>query len=77
VDSVPAIDLAPGDDSVHIAWWALQSLGADGRWRTTIKPGHERRIALSAIGDVGGKQVAVTAVDRAGQASGLTIIGLP
>jgi uncharacterized lipoprotein YddW (UPF0748 family) len=71
---VEAIDVSPGDDSVHIAWWLVQSLGTDGRWRTTIKRGSERRLALNSLGDLGGRRIAVTAVDRAGQVSTATII---
>ena len=74
---VEAIDVSPGDDSVHVAWWILQSLGIDGRWRTTIKPGHERRIPLNSLGDLGGRRIAVTAVDRAGQISGVTLLDVP
>jgi hypothetical protein len=71
-----AVDLTPGD-SVHVAWWVLQSLGTDGRWRTTIKRGSERRVALNSLGDLGGRRIAVTAVDRAGQISGATIVDVP
>jgi uncharacterized lipoprotein YddW (UPF0748 family) len=73
---VEAIDVAPGDDSIHVAWWVLQSLGTDGRWRMTIKPGHERRIPLNSLGDLGGRRIAITAVDRAGQASSVTVVDL-
>jgi uncharacterized lipoprotein YddW (UPF0748 family) len=71
------VEIAPGDDSVHVAWWLLQSLGSDGRWRTTIKPAHERRVSLEVLGNIGGRQVSVTAVDRAGQVSGATVVELP
>ena len=74
---VEAIDVAPGDDSVHVAWWVFQSLGTDGHWRTTIRPAHERRIALNSLGDLGGRRVSVIAVDRAGQTSGATIVEVP
>jgi uncharacterized lipoprotein YddW (UPF0748 family) len=70
------LDVAPGD-STHVAWWMVQSLGLDGRWRMTIKRGSDRRIALNAIGDLGGRRVAITAVDRAGQTSSATILDVP
>jgi uncharacterized lipoprotein YddW (UPF0748 family) len=72
-----AVDVSPGDDSVHVAWWVVQTLGTDGRWRTTIKPGSLRRIALNSLADLGGRRVAVSAVDRAGQMSGATIVDVP
>jgi uncharacterized lipoprotein YddW (UPF0748 family) len=70
------LDVAPGD-STSVAWWAVQTLGTDGRWRTTIKRGSDRRIALNAIGDLGGRRIAITAVDRAGQMSMATMYDLP
>jgi uncharacterized lipoprotein YddW (UPF0748 family) len=73
---VEAIDVTPGD-STPIAWWLVQTLGTDGRWRTTIKPGTDKRIAFNALGDLGGRRVAVTAVDRAGQLSGASLFDLP
>jgi uncharacterized lipoprotein YddW (UPF0748 family) len=70
------VDIVPGDDSVHVAWWLVQALGSDGRWRSTIKPAHERRISLDALGNIGGRRVSVIAVDRAGQVSNATVIEL-
>jgi hypothetical protein len=55
----------------------VQTLGTDGRWRATIKPGAQRRIALNSLADLGGRRVAITAVDRAGQTSVATIVELP
>jgi hypothetical protein len=55
----------------------LQTLGTDGRWRTSIKRGADRRIPLNSLADLGGRRVAVTAVDRAGQTSGVTLIDVP
>jgi uncharacterized lipoprotein YddW (UPF0748 family) len=72
---VEGIDVAPGD-SIHVAWWMVQALGTDGRWRTTIKHGTDRRIALNALGDLGGRRVAITAVDRAGQISDATVVAV-
>lgn len=62
-----AIQLAPGDNT-HVAWWLIQTLGLDGRWRVSMRRGTERRIELNSLGDLGGHRVAVTAIDRAGQA---------
>jgi hypothetical protein len=54
----------------------VQTLGTDGRWRMTLRRGTDRRIALNALGDLGGRRIAVTALDRAGQASGYTLFDL-
>jgi uncharacterized lipoprotein YddW (UPF0748 family) len=70
---VEGLDIAPGDPT-HVAWWVVQTLGTDGRWRTSIKRGTDRRIALNAIGDLGGRVIAITAVDRAGQTSQATVV---
>ncbi len=70
-----AIEVAAGD-ATPIAWWMVQSLGTDGRWRMTLLPGTLRRIALNALGDLGGRRIAVTAVDRVGQASPVTLFAL-
>ena len=70
------LDVVPGDPTT-VAWWMVQTLGTDGRWRMTLKPGTDRRIALNAIGDLGGRRVAITAVDRAGQTSATTVVDLP
>ena len=63
-----AIQLVPGD-SIHVAWWMIQTLGLDGRWRMTLRRGTERRLDFNTLGDLGGHRVAVTAVDRVGQIS--------
>jgi hypothetical protein len=50
-----------------VRWWALQSR-IEGRWRTTILPGTDRRYILEAdesYADV----VSLVAVDRSGNAS--------
>jgi uncharacterized lipoprotein YddW (UPF0748 family) len=70
------ITVAPGDPTT-IAWWMIQVLGTDGRWRMTLKPGNDRQIPLNSLGDLGGHRIAVTAVDRAGQTSEPTTIDLP
>jgi uncharacterized lipoprotein YddW (UPF0748 family) len=70
-----ALEVAPGDPTT-IAWWMVQTLGTDGRWRMTLRRGTDRRIALNALGDLGGRRIAVTAIDRAGQASGYTLFDL-
>jgi hypothetical protein len=70
------ISIAPGDPT-HIAWWLIQALGADGRWRTSIRHATERQIGLGTLGDLGGHRVAVTAVDRAGQTSDPTLFDVP
>lgn len=73
---VEAVDVSPGD-SVVVAWWMVQSLGTDGRWRMTLKPGTDKRIALNALGDLGGRRIAVTAVDRVGQLSNPVVLDVP
>jgi hypothetical protein len=73
---VEAVEVAPGD-SVVVAWWMVQTLGIDGRWRMTLKPGTDKRIALNALGDLGGRRIAVTAVDRAGQLSSPVVLDVP
>lgn len=71
-----AVEVAAGD-ATPIAWWMVQSLGTDGRWRTTVLPGTLKRIALNTLGDLGGRRIAITAVDRAGQTSAATLYALP
>jgi uncharacterized lipoprotein YddW (UPF0748 family) len=70
-----AVEVVPGD-SIRVAWWMVQSLGTDGRWRMTLKRGTDRRIALNAIGDTGGRRIAITAVDRVGQISSATVVNI-
>lgn len=72
---VEALEVAPGD-AVQVAWWMVQTLGTDGRWRLSIKRGADRRIALNSLGDLGGRRIAITAVDRAGQTSQPTVVDI-
>ena len=60
---VEAVQVAPGS-AIPIAWWMVQTLGLDGRWRMTLRRGTERRIDFNTLGDIGGHRVAITAVDR-------------
>jgi uncharacterized lipoprotein YddW (UPF0748 family) len=70
-----ALDLAPGDN-VPLAWWMIQTRMSDGRWRYTLRRATERHIDLATLGDLGGRRVAVTAVDRVGQLSGAVVLDL-
>jgi uncharacterized lipoprotein YddW (UPF0748 family) len=70
-----ALDVAPGDN-VPVAWWMIQTRMSDGRWRYTLRRATERHIDLATLGDLGGRRVAVTAVDRVGQLSGAVVLDL-
>jgi uncharacterized lipoprotein YddW (UPF0748 family) len=69
------LDLAPGDN-VALAWWMIQTRTSDGRWRYALRRATERRIDLATLGDLGGRRIAVTAVDRVGQLSGAVVFDL-
>jgi hypothetical protein len=67
------LDLMSGDD-VPLAWWMIQTRTSDGRWRYTLRRATERHIDLATLGDLGGRRVAITAVDRVGQLSGAVVL---
>jgi uncharacterized lipoprotein YddW (UPF0748 family) len=69
------LQLAPGDN-VPVAWWMIQTRTSDGRWKYTLRRTTERRIELATLGDLGGRRVAITAVDRVGQISGAVVFDL-
>lgn len=70
-----ALQLTPGDN-VPLSWWMIQTRMSDGRWRYTLRRATERRIDLTTLGDLGGRRIAITAVDRVGQISGVVILDL-
>jgi uncharacterized lipoprotein YddW (UPF0748 family) len=70
------LQVMPGNETV-VAWWMVQTLGLDGRWRMTLRRATDRRIALESLPDGGGRRVAITAIDRVGQASGAFIVDVP
>ncbi len=70
-----SLDLAPGDN-VALAWWMIQTRTSDGRWRYALRRATEHRIDLATLGDLGGRRIAVTAVDRVGQLSGAVVLDL-
>lgn len=63
-----SLQVAPGDN-VPLAWWVIQTRMSDGRWRYWLRQSTERRIDLATLGDLGGRRIAITAVDRVGQLS--------
>jgi uncharacterized lipoprotein YddW (UPF0748 family) len=74
--SPSAVQVVAGD-TVKVAWWMIQTLGLDGRWRVSLRPASERRIELNSLADLGGHRVAFTAIDRVGQASRPAVFDLP
>jgi uncharacterized lipoprotein YddW (UPF0748 family) len=68
VSGSPALVLrfAPAGKQI-VRWWAVQAR-VDGRWRTTILPGTERRYILEAD-ESNADVVSLVAVDRSGNAS--------
>jgi len=67
--------VAPGD-KVPIAWWMIQTRMSDGQWKYSLRRATARRIDLAALGDLGGRRIAVTAVDRVGQISRVVVLDL-
>ena len=63
-----SLQILPGDN-VPLSWWMIQTRMSDGRWRYWLRRATDHRIDLSAFGDLGGKRIAITAVDRVGQLS--------
>jgi uncharacterized lipoprotein YddW (UPF0748 family) len=68
-----ALTIVRGDTS-SVSWWAIQTLAATGEWSTALKPATASTIALDSLRDWRGGRIAITAIDRAGQASGLAIL---
>jgi hypothetical protein len=62
-------------DSAQISLWVIQTRDADEHWKTTILPAATRELTLPDSGG-GTDIVAVSAVDRVGQASARTVLRL-
>jgi uncharacterized lipoprotein YddW (UPF0748 family) len=71
-----ALQISAGD-KVPVNWWMIQTLASDGRWKYFLRRSSQSLIELSTLGDLGGRRVAITAVDRAGQLSQPVILDLP
>ncbi len=65
--------LSPGD-TTPVAWWLVQTRGGDGAWTPALRIASDGQIPLSALGDIAGGRIAVTAIDRVGQASGVVVV---
>ena len=62
-------------DSAQVSLWVVQTRDADEHWKTTILPAGTRELTLPDT--TGGTDiVAVSAVDRVGQASVRTVLRL-
>lgn len=68
-----ALAVAPGD-SVPVAWWLVQRRDAEGRWTAALQPVEAARIQLREAGQVGATEIAVTAVNRAGETGPATLV---
>ena len=54
----------------------IQTRTSDGHWKYALRRATERHIDFATLGDLGGRRIAITAVDRVGQLSGAVVLDL-